>query len=64
MSFEFFHRRPVRTAEKSVRNYPGGIDSLLVGEVKKAPLQWSTTPRIRTEHELTRPKDFGWANGR
>lgn len=68
-SFPQFSRRRVRTAEKSLRFYPGGFlrggaDSLDYKPVEKAPLQYPTTPRERTEHEQTRPDDFGWLNGR
>lgn len=64
LPFPSFTRHRVRTAEQSVKNSPGGADSLDYKPVRKAPLQHPTTPRERTEHEKTRSSDFGWVGGR
>ena len=62
-----YTKRKVQTAEQSLKSwrlrfYTGGVETLEY-DVKKAPLQYPTTERERTCHELTRPLTFGWANG-
>jgi len=68
MQLPRFTRKRQFTAEQSLKSgrlklYTGGPETLEY-DVKKAPLQYPTTERERTEVEKTRPKWFGWANGR
>ena len=68
MQLPRFSRRRQFTAEQTLnrgrlRFYTGGSETLDY-DPEVAPLQYATTPRERTCHELTRPLTFGWSNGR
>jgi hypothetical protein len=56
-------KRKQRTAQQSLKRFHWAGGKLDVGEYKTAPEQYPTAPRERTEHEQTRPRDFGWING-
>jgi hypothetical protein len=56
-------KRKQKTAQQSLRLYHWAGGKLDAGEIKRADEQFPTSPRERTEHEQTRPRDFGWVNG-
>jgi hypothetical protein len=62
MRLPAINRYRQKTAQQSLRHqWPD--NQLDAGTIKKAPEQYPTTTRERTEEEQTRPSDFGWING-
>lgn len=61
MRLPAINRYRQKTAQQSLKHKcPNTLDA---GTIKKAPEQYPTTTRERTEEEQTRPSDFGWING-